>query len=136
MTTENAPTEEKQSPLVAGVIGSLLGLVVMFFPPHFVTLFFAPWIGGIVGGMRAHAKGTDVFVIGPVIGSVLALIAGIGIGVMMLVSSRGEGTGMSGLMGQVDNPALVVLGIAGLWVYATFCGALGGLIGGWLKRIG
>jgi len=131
-----ATQDEKQSPLAAGVIGSLLGLVVMFFPPHFLTMFFAPWIGGGLAGMRAHARGTDALVIGPVVGSVCAGIAGVGAALMAVASARGDQAGVGGWLSQVENPAIVVLGLAAMWTYCTVAGAAAAMVGGWLKRIG
>ena len=97
----------------AAVTFALIALPVV----HFITFWFAPFVGGYFAGSRTQAAGGRVFLVGLVMGLLLLVPVG---GVVTLAS----------LM-FLDLPPSWVLVIAGvLTLYVAALGSLGAVVGG------
>ncbi len=121
----------------AALVGSVLGWVIMFFPPHFLTIFLAPWVGGLLAGMRARPNVGHAAVMALIMASLITLVAS---GLTAAVVAFSVQDGGKGLLDDVkrtlDNTALVGGIAAGLWAYCGLAAFGGAMAGSVLKRVG
>ena len=113
-----------------------MGLVVMFFPPHFITLFFAPFVGGTVAGLRCHATFKRALVMGVIMACLITGMAMAGATLMMTLAQDGD-EGLGAQLKKMDMTSETARWAAvGLWFYAAISSSAGGWLGGFLKRLG
>ena len=104
--------------LRACLVGAAVTLALIAVPVvHFITFWFAPFVGGYFAGSRTQAAGGRVFLVGLVMGLLLLVPVG---GVVTLAS-----------LWFLHLQASWVLVLAGvLTLYVAALGSLGAVVGG------
>ncbi len=108
--------------LRASLVGAAVTFALIAVPVvHWVTFWFAPFVGGYLAGLRTKAAGGDVFLIGLIMGLLLvAPVAGI--------------VALASLM-FLDLTVLSIAVFAGLLtLYVGALSCLGSVVGGSIAR--
>jgi hypothetical protein len=139
-TTPPSPATQLLPPMGifrAALLGSVLGWVIMFFPPHFLTIFLAPWVGGLLAGMRARPNVGQAAVVALIMASLITLVAMGLTAAVVAFSVQGGGKGvLDDVKRTLDDTALLATIAAGLWAYCGLAAFGGSMAGSVLKRVG
>ena len=109
--------------LRACLVGAAVTFAMIAVPVvHWVTFWFAPFIGGYFAGSRSQAAGGRVFLVGLVMGLLLLVpVAGI--------------VAVASLIFSLDLPFVWIASFAGvLTLYVAAAGSLGAAVGGSSSR--
>ncbi|MBL4716699.1 MAG: hypothetical protein COC01_04105 [Bacteroidetes bacterium] len=121
--------------IISGIIGMTVSLVCIL-PPiiHFVTGPLAPFIGGIVGGLRVKSNKKGAVVIGLTIG---ILLSGVIFSIGMLINSLG--VSLPSIISDyaskdiINTSNLVKLATL-IFIYSSVLGSIGAIIAGKIKK--